>query len=81
MNIIKTATGKEIPCNYCVVYEPARQVTIRLRDMSLAKAAAIFDNPAETVQLWHNDQYLAHYTKLLGIVNEGPTIRVVLERM
>ena len=78
MEKVKTATGKQYDCDYFNPFPPAGQVNIRILNASLVEVAATFGNPAETVQLWYGDEYLAYYTKVLAIVPEGVAIRIVL---
>lgn len=78
MEKIKTATGKTFSCDYFNPFPPAGQVNISIVNESFVTLASVFSNPAETVQLWYGDEYLAHHTKLIAIVNDGDAIRVVL---
>lgn len=78
MEKIKTATGKEFECIYFNPFPPMGQVNISIANTSFSVLASVFSNPIETVQLWYGDQYLAYHTKLLAIVNDGDSIRVVL---
>lgn len=78
MTTVKTATGKEFECTYFNPFPPMGQVNISIINASFATLAAVFSDPKETVQLWYTNQYLAHHTKLIAIVNDGDEIRVVL---
>ena len=78
MEKLTTGTGKQYACDYFNPFPPANQVNIRVLDTSLVEAVTVFGNPAETVQLWWGNQYLAHHTKVVAIVPEGNAIRVVL---
>lgn len=78
MEKLKTATGKTFDCDYFNPFQPANQVNLRVLGVSLVEAATVFSNPAETVQLWWEKQYLAQHTKVIAIVPEGDAIRVVL---
>ena len=78
MDKLTTATGNTFDCDYFNPFPPAGQVNIRVLGISLVKAATVFSNPAETVQLWCGDQYLSQHTKVVAIVPEGNAIRVVL---
>ena len=78
MDKLKTATGKEFECDYFNPFPPANQVNLRVLGVSLVEAATVFSNPAETVQLWWEKQYLAQHTKVVAIVPEGDAIRIVL---
>lgn len=78
MDKLTTATGKTFDCDYFNPYPPMGQVNIRVLAISLVQAASVFGNPAETVQLWYEGQYLAQHTKVIAIVPESNAIRVVL---
>lgn len=78
MEKVITATGKRFDCDYFNPFPPAAQVNIRVLDVSLVEVASVFGNPAETVQLWWDQQYIANHTKLIAIVPEGDAVRVVL---
>lgn len=78
MEKVKTATGKTFDCDYFNHFAPMGHVNIRVVGMNFAAVAAVFSDPKETVQLWYKDQYLAHYTKVIAIVNDEDAIRVVL---
>jgi hypothetical protein len=78
MGKLRTATGKEFDCTYFNPFPPMGQVNISIINSSFATLASVFSNPTETVQLWYEEQYLAHHTKLIAIVNDGNAIRVVL---
>ena len=43
-----------------------------------SEVAAIFSNPAETAQLWFENDYAAGFTKLLAVIDDEDAIRVVL---
>ena len=78
MEKVTTATGKQFDCDYFNPFPPAGQVNIRVLGVSLVQAATVFSDPVETVQLWYEKQYLAHYTRVIAIVPEMDAIRVVL---
>lgn len=78
MDQLKTATGKTFDCSYFNPFPPAGEVNISIVNASFVTIASVFSNPAETVQLYYMDQYLAYHTKLIAIVNDGDAIRVVL---
>lgn len=78
MEELKTATGKEFPCDYFNPCPPLGQINLRVLNTPLATVATVFSNPQETVQMWCGEQYAAQYTKLIAIVPEGEAIRVVL---
>lgn len=78
MEKLTTATGKTFDCDYFNPFPPANQVNLRVLGVSLVESATVFSNPAETVQLWWEKQYLAQHTKVVAIVPEGDAIRIVL---
>lgn len=78
MDKIKTATGKIFNSDFLSTITNPDLAYIRIVGSDIATVAAIFSNPSETVQLWHNDTYLAQYTRLEAIVPENGCIRIVL---
>lgn len=78
MEKLKTATGKTFDCDYFNPFPPGGEVNIRILNSSFADVATVFSNKNETVQMWHMNQYLAHHTKLIALVDDGDAIRVVL---
>ncbi|MBO4939235.1 MAG: hypothetical protein J6C98_09625 [Oscillospiraceae bacterium] len=80
MEKLKTATGKEFESDYLSVIPVPAQAYIRILDASLATVAAVFSDQKETVQLWHGEHYLAHYTHLVAIVPEMDAVKVVLAK-
>lgn len=80
MSKIRTATDKEIECNYFSAIENPFRLYIRLENVSIADVARIFSDPMETRQLWFGDQYIAQCTKLISIVPEPGMIRVTLTK-
>ena len=78
MEKVTTATGKTFDCDYFNPFAPAAQVNIRILNSNLVEVASVFGNPAETVQLFYEKEYLAHHTKVIHLAPEGEAIRVVL---
>lgn len=78
MEKLKTATGKEFESDYFNPCPPVGQVNLRILGASVSQVAAVFSSPAETVQLYCGNQYIAYFTKLVAIVPEGDAVRVVL---
>lgn len=78
MDQLKTATGKVFDCDYFNPYPRANRLYIRVLQSNLVTVAQVFGNPAETIQLWCGEQYIANYTVLMSISPEGNAIRVVL---
>lgn len=78
MEYVTTATGRNISCDYFNPNQPIPQVDIQISGVSVAEAASIFSDRRETEQLWYGNQYLAHYTRLVAIIPDSDSIRVVL---
>ena len=78
MEYLTTATGRKISCDYFNPNQPVPQVDIQISGVSVAEAASIFSDTRETEQLWYGNQYLAHYTRLVAIIPDSDSIRVVL---
>lgn len=78
MEKLITATKREIDCDYMTVNSLQSTVYIQVSNISLAEVATIFGNPAETVQLWFCNMYLAHFTRLESIMPGPNAIRIVL---
>ena len=80
MEKLKTATGKELDCDYFNPFPQEGQLNISIVGESLATIATVFANPRETLQLWWDGQYAAQYTQILAIVPETGAVRVVLRK-
>lgn len=80
MDKIKTATGKEFTCDTLSMLGTPERLYITIIGSTVSEIAAVFSDPRETVQLYHGNQYIAHYTKLLGIIPENGMIRVNLTK-
>ena len=78
MEYLTTATGRKISCDYFNPNQPIPQVDIQISGVCVAEAASIFSDRRETEQLWYGNQYLAHYTRLVAIITDSDSIRVVL---
>lgn len=78
MEKLKTATGKEFNCDYFNLFEQVGSLYIQVADASLVTIATVFADPAETVQLWYGNQYVAQHTKLLAIMPVNGGIRITL---
>ena len=78
MDYLTTATGRKISCDYFNPNQPVPQVDIQITGLSVVDAASVFSDRAETEQLWYGNQYLAHYTRLVAIIPDSDSIRVVL---
>lgn len=78
MEYLTTATGRNIACDYFNPNQPVPQVDIQISGLSVAEAASVFSDKEETKQLWYGNQYLAQYTRLVAIIPDSGSIRVVL---
>ena len=78
MEYLTTATGRKISCDYFNPNQPVPQVDIQIPGLSVSEAASIFSDRRETEQLWYGNQYLAHYTRLVAIIPDSKSIRIVL---
>ena len=78
MEKLTTATGKTFNCDYFNPFPPANQVNLRVLGVPLVKAVTVFSDPAETVQLFWENEYLSHYTRVVAVVPESGAIRIVL---
>lgn len=78
MEKLRTATGKELDCDYFNPFPPVGQINLRVLNTPLPTVATVFADPQETVQMWFEGQYAAQYTKLIAIVPENGAVRVVL---
>lgn len=78
MEKITTATGKKFDCDYFNLFPARDRLYIQVSGLSLVEAAVVFGNPAETVQLWFEEQYVSHYTKVISIGPVGDAVRISL---
>ena len=78
MDYLTTATGRKLSCDYFNPNQPVPQVDIQISELSVSETASIFSDRRETEQLWDGKQYLAHYTRLVAIIPDSDSIRVVL---
>lgn len=80
MEYIKTATGRELPCDsLSTIPEPFR-VYIRVTGTTVAQVAAVFSDPSETARLEYGSITITGCTKLLAIIPEGEAVRVNLTK-
>lgn len=80
MDTVKTATGRVFNSDYIATIPNPPQAYIRICNVTLTEAATVFGNRDETIQLWHGENYLAMYTKLVALVPETGAIKVVLAK-
>lgn len=75
---LKTATGRELECDLFVLYPQAKRLYVRVLGINIVDATKIFADPTETVQLWCENDYVAHYTNIIAICPEAEAIRITL---
>jgi hypothetical protein len=75
---VKLANGKEFDCDYMDHSERYRQANVRILNTPIYEIAKVFSDPAETAQLWFENDYASGFTKLLSLIDDGDAIRVVL---
>lgn len=80
MDILTTATGKKVKCDYFNPFPPADQVNLRVLGMSLLEAVTLFTDTNEINQLHCGEQFLNDHTKVVAIIPEGDAVRFVLGR-
>lgn len=80
MEKLKTATGKTFDSDYLSTIPYPQRAYIRVLNAPIAEVAAVFSNPAETVQLWHGQHYLAQYTRMVSIMPESNAVKVCLAK-
>lgn len=80
MEKLKTATGKEFPCDYFNPSPVNSQVNLRVLCTPLSTIATVFSDRSETVQMSCDGIYAENYTSLVAIIIEGDAIRVVLRK-
>lgn len=75
---MRTATGKEIECDYFNPCIQTGQCNIRVLGLTVIEVAEIFSTPSETEEMVCEDLVASGYTRLVAIVPETDAIRVVL---
>lgn len=80
MEKLKTATGKQFDCDVAVTIPNPPQLFLFIHNSTIVDTAAVFSNPKETFQLWHEHEYFSNYTNLTSISPDGNMIQVVLSR-
>lgn len=78
MDEIKTASGKALMSDYFSAIPYPAQLYIRIVGKKLSEVSEIFENPAETQQLWCGEHYFAGYTHLLAVIPENGAVKVAL---
>lgn len=80
MDMLTTATGKTIQCNYFNLIPAAGRLRVQVAGIDIASAAAIFSNSQETMQLSFGNAYAVGYTEMVSIMPVGDDIRILLRR-
>ena len=80
MDMLTTATGKTIQCDYFNLRPEAGRLRIQLAGIDTASVAAIFSNSKETMQLSFGNEHAVGYTEMVSIMPVGGEIRVLLRR-
>lgn len=80
MDMLTTATGKTIQCDYFNLRPEAGRLRIQVAGIDIASAAAIFNNSQETMQLSFGNAHAVGYTEMVSIMPAGDEIRVLLRR-
>ena len=75
---LKTATGREFECDLFILYPQAKRLYVRVLGINIIDVTKIFADPTETVQLWCENDYVAHYTNIIAICPEAEAIRITL---
>lgn len=78
MEKLKSATGKVFDCDYFAVMPSPALLYVRILNLQMIDAVRIFSDKDETVQLWIGDTYLAQYTQLQSIAQEGGAVKICL---
>ena len=80
MEKLRTATGKEFDCDMVSVIHSPPRCYLHIHNTPLSTIAAIFDDPSETVQLWHGENYISGFNKLQAISDDDGAYRVTLRK-
>lgn len=80
MDMLTTATGKTIQCDYFNLRPEAGRLRIQLAGVDMTSVAAIFSNSQETMQLNFGNEHAVGYTEMVSIMPVGGEIRVLLRR-
>ena len=78
MDTIKTSSGKIYECSSLSAINNPSRLYIRIVNSTLSEIATTFGDKEETKEILYGNILLTGYTKLLSMVIEDTTIRVVL---
>ena len=77
---LETATGKAFKTDYFNPSSALGRLTIRLKEVTMAEAATVFSDPAETARLTYAGRTVENFTGLIYISPEADAIRVALRK-
>lgn len=80
MDMLTTATGKTIQCDYFNLRPEAGRLRVQVAGIDIASAATIFGDSQETMQLSFGNVHAVGYTDLVSIMPAGDEIRILLRR-
>ncbi len=80
MDMLTTATGKTIQCDYFNLRPEAGRLRVQVAGIDIASASAIFSDSQETMQLSFGNAHAVGYTEMVSIMPAGDEIRVLLRR-
>nr|DAN85762.1 MAG TPA: hypothetical protein [Caudoviricetes sp.] len=80
MDMLTTATGKTIQCDYFNLRPESGRLRVQVSGIDMTSVAAIFSNSQETMQLSFGNEHAVGYTEMVSIMPAGDEIRVLLRR-
>ncbi|HAL88439.1 MAG TPA: hypothetical protein DFH97_00805 [Clostridiales bacterium] len=80
MDMLTTATGKTIQCDYFNLRPEAGRLRVQVAGIDIASVSAIFGDSQETMQLSFGNVHAVGYTDLVSIMPAGDEIRILLRR-
>ena len=80
MDMLTTATGKTIQCDYFNLRPEAGRLRVQVAGIDIASASVIFSDSQETIQLSFGNVHAVGYTEMVSIMPVGDEIRVLLRR-
>lgn len=80
MDMLTTATGKTIQCDYFNLRPEAGRLRVQVAGIDIASASAIFSDSQETMQLSFGNVHAVGYTEMVSVMPAGDEIRVLLRR-
>lgn len=80
MDMLTTATGKTIQCDYFNLRPEAGRLRVQVAGIDIASVSAIFSDSQETMQLSFGNVHAVGYTEMVSVMPAGDEIRVLLRR-